>query len=113
MKKLVAIAAASAAFVMPALAGTTTISFASEDGTTAVLTFDNLTMTATVEGVEGSEHTYTWDDETSTVCGNPTGEGEICATFEGVTGPPAVGNSHAYTSTDGSSGTATVTAVTE
>ena len=111
MKKLIAMSAATAMFAMPAMAGTMTISFANEDGTTQVMTFDDSTNTATVEGVDGS-FAYTWDAEAGKLCGNPTGEGEVCATFA-EKAEPSVGATSAYTTSEGASGTATITAMSE
>ena len=80
MKKLIALTAATAALALPAMAGTMTISFANDNGETVVMTFDDSTNTATVEGQEGS-FAYTWDAEANKLCGDATGEGEVCATF--------------------------------
>lgn len=110
MKKLVAIAAASAALAMPAMAMTMTISFAPADGDAVVVSLDDSTMKSTIEGVDG-EFDYTWDEATRTLCSG-TPDGEVCATFESAE-PPAVGSSSAYTTNTGSSGTATITAMSE
>lgn len=112
MKKLLTLSAAAAALAMPALAGTMTISFANDDGTNPVMTFDDSTMTATMEGVEGS-FDYTWDVEANAICGDPLGEGEVCATFTETETNIAVGMTSAYTLSTGGGGTATVTAVSE
>ena len=112
MKKLLSLSAAAAALAMPAIAGTMTISFANDDGTTSVMTFDDSTMTATLEGAEGS-FPYTWDAEANAICGDPLGEGEVCATFTESETNVAVGTSSAYTLSSGGGGTATVTAVSE
>ena len=111
MKKLIALSAAAAALAMPAMAGTMTISFANDSGETVVMTFDDETNTATVEGQDGS-FAYTWDAEANKLCGDATGEGEVCATFA-ETAEPAVGVASAYTTSDGGSGTATITAMSE
>ncbi len=111
MKKFIALTAATAALAMPAIAGTMTISFANDNGETVVMTFDDATMTATVEGAEGS-FAYTWDAEANKLCGDATGEGEVCATFA-EKAEPAVGVSSAYSTSDGGSGTATITAMAE
>lgn len=112
MKKLITLAAATAAFTLPAMAGTISIELANDDGNTVVLTLDDATKTATTEGVEGS-FAYTFDVDTATLCGDPMGEGEICATFADVSGTPAVGDTTTYTTSDGGSGTSTVIAITE
>ena len=112
MKKLIALTAATVAFAMPAMAATMTISFANDSGETVVMTFDDSTNTATVEGQEGS-FAYTWDAEANKLCGDATGEGEVCATFAESNDEPAVGDSSAYSTSDGGSGTATITAMAE
>ena len=56
MKKTIVSAIAAAALAAPAMASSLTISFASDDGTTTVMTFDQASMTATVEGADGSFH---------------------------------------------------------
>ena len=112
MKKLITVAAATAALAMPAMAGTMTISFADEDGNSAVITFDDVSMTATTEGEDGS-FDYTWDAEANAICGDPTGEGEVCITFAHTETNIAVGTTSEFTLSTGGSGTATVTAVSE
>lgn len=112
MKKIATLAISAMVFSAPALAGTMTISFANDDGTTTVMTFDDATMTATAEGVEGS-FAYTWDADANAICGDPTGEGEVCATFAEKSDAPAVGTTSAYTLSTGGGGTATVTALSE
>lgn len=112
MKKLMTLAAATAALAMPAIAGTMTISFANDDGSNPVMTFDDETMMATMEGVE-KPFAYTWDAEANSICGDPLGEGEVCATFTETETNIAVGTTSAYTLSTGGGGTATVTAVSE
>ena len=107
-----ALTAATIALALPAMAGTMTISFANDDGTTSVMTFDDATMTATLEGADGT-FDYTWDAEANAICGDPLGEGEICATFTEKEQSVAVGTASAYTLSTGGGGTATVTAVSE
>jgi len=112
MKKLIALTAATAMFAMPAMAAKMTISFANDDGNTVVMTFDQATMKGSVEGVDG-EFDYTYDAEARKLCGDATGEGEVCATFAEANEAPAVGDTSAYTTSDGGSGTATITALEE
>ena len=112
MKKFMALTAATVALALPAMAGTMTISFANDDGVTTVITFDDSTMKGTVEGVDGT-FDYTWDAEANALCGNPTGEGDVCATFTEKEQAIAVGTASAYTLSTGGGGTATVTAVSE
>jgi len=94
----------------PAIAGSITMSFAGDDGTTAVMTF-NEDGTAKVEGADGTFE-YTWDAEANKLCGDATGEGEVCAIFADKS-EPSVGLESAYTTSDGGSGTATITAMSE
>lgn len=110
MKKTISVALVALALATPAFAASMTMSFASDDGTTVTMTFDG-EGTATVEGQEGS-FPYTWDEETRELCGDATGEGEVCATFAEA-GEPSVGQTSAYTTSDGGSGTATITAMSE
>ena len=112
MKKTIVSAIAAAALAAPAMASSLTISFASDDGTTTIMTFDQASMTATVEGADGS-FPYTWDAEANKLCGDATGEGEVCATFDSANETPAVGDTSAYTTSDGGGGTATITAMSE
>ena len=112
MKKTITTAIMAAMLAAPAMAGSLTLSFANSDGNTTVMTFDQESMTATIEGAEGS-FPYTWDEATKTLCGDATGEGEVCATIESTSETPAVGDTSAYTSSDGGSGTVTITAMAE
>lgn len=112
MKKVLISAITAAALAAPAFAASVTLKFDNADGSSVTMTFDDATMTGTVEGVDGS-FAYTWDADTNTICGDATGEGEVCATFDSANNPPAVGDTSAYTTSDGGSGTATVTAVSE
>ena len=110
MKKLSVMTAAAAMLAMPAMAQKMTISFASDDGNTVEITFNQATMKGSAEGLDG-EFDYTWDAETRTLCGDGTGQGETCATFAEANETPAVGDTSAYTTSYGGSGTATITAL--
>ena len=81
------------------------------DGTTNVMTFND-DGTASVEGVDGT-FAYTWDEDARKLCGDYTGEGEVCATLENDGVEPAVGLTTAYTTSDGNSGVAEITAMVE
>ncbi len=101
------ILAATAAFTLgalPALAGSTTVEFAAEDGSVAVVVF-NEDGTASMDGAEPIP--YTVNEETKTVCGQAP-DGEVCATFDEL--GDEVGFSTGFTNTSGQSGTATITA---
>ncbi|MEM9740211.1 MAG: hypothetical protein AAF829_10105 [Pseudomonadota bacterium] len=108
MRKILALAAAGAVFATPALAATMTVEFVPEGADAVSITMaDDGTFTDS----NGASGTYTWDAATQVLCGTYA-EGTLCATFEGEpSGEPAVGDVRAYTADNGSSGTATVTAI--
>ncbi|MEM7661147.1 MAG: hypothetical protein AAF292_02770 [Pseudomonadota bacterium] len=108
MKRLIAVSAALAFAAAPAFATKTTIEFASDDGTTVTMTFDDETGMAT-DG-DGNSIPYTYDEAAATICGQSP-DGEICATFTDTETEPAVGVSSAYTTNTGVGGTATITAI--
>lgn len=108
MKKILISAAAAAMLAAPAFAASMTVAFASEDGATAVWTFEDGTATAP----DGTSAPYTFDEATRTLCADVPDQGEVCATFADETSG-AVGDSSAYTLSTGGGGTATITAVTE
>ncbi len=108
MKKTFAIAAAAFGLAaLPALAATTTVEFAAANGTKTVIVFSD-DGTAVMNG--GAPVPYKSDEAAKTVCATVEGV-ENCATFE--TWGTAVGHTTPYTTSQGSSGTATVTAATE
>ncbi len=109
MKKFLAIAAAAAFMTAPAFAAKITVSFASDDGTTNVWTFDQETNTATSDS--GIETSYTYDAEAGVLCADIPEAGEVCATF--AEQAEAVGDSSTYTLSTGGGGTATITAIEE
>lgn len=111
MKKTISVVLAALALAAPAFAASMTISFAADEGgDPLVITFDG-EGTASVEGSEDT-FAYTWNEETRELCGDATGEGEVCATMA-ESGDPEVGQSTAYTTSAGTSGTATITAMSE
>ncbi len=109
MKKLLISTAAVALFAAPAFAASMTVSFASDDGTTTVMTFDD---EGTAAMADGSTLAYTYDEEALKLCAEIPETGEVCATFAEA-GTGAVGESIAYTLSIGGGGTATITAVEE
>jgi hypothetical protein len=109
MKKMMVAVATSALMAAPAFAGTMTISFASDSGETQVWSFDDATGTASSGDLSAP---YTWNGEEKTICAT-TPQGDICATFEEASDTPAVNDSSRYTTNTGTSGTATITAMTE
>lgn len=112
MKKILIATLTAALVAAPAFAGSMTVGFTdAAEGTTTVMTFDE-DGTASVEGVEGT-FPYTWDEATKELCGDATGEGEVCATIATEGAEPAVGQKSAYTTSDGRSGMSEITAMTE
>lgn len=107
MKKLIIAAVASAFVVAPAFAAKITVSFADDSGATRVVTFDDVEMTAT-EGENVSP--YTFDQDAGELCATVDG-GDICVTFTELKAKPSVGDTTGFTVNDGSSGTATITAI--
>ncbi len=108
MKKLFVSAIVTAMIAAPAFAASMTVEFVRDDGmtTVVVLNDDGTTMIGDVAG------TYTYDEETLTLCGQSEGADEVCVTFEDA-GATQVGDSTGYTSTAGDTGIATITAMTE
>lgn len=106
MKKTLILAAFTMA-ALPAFAATTTVEFAPAEGEKLVAVFSD-DMTVTFNG--GAPVAYTMDEAAATVCSSVNGA-ENCATFE--TWGNEVGHVTPYTTSQGSSGTATVTAKTE
>ncbi|MFA7264273.1 MAG: hypothetical protein WC068_14745 [Caulobacter sp.] len=108
MKTRLLIAIAGLALVAtPALAASTTVEFARNDGQTTTVVF-NTDGTASANGQPASP--YTMDEAAKKICGQVEGQ-ELCVTF-GEMGS-TVGFSTTYNDTAGNSGTATITAVTE
>lgn len=100
--------AALAALALPALAGTTTVEFVPASGADKVVAVFSSEGTVSFNG--GEAVPYTMDQDAKTIC-STMGDAENCATFE--TWGEEVGHSTPYTTSQGSSGTANVTAKTE
>ncbi len=96
------------AFALPAMAATTTVEFVPASGADKVVAVFSDDGTVSFNG--GPAVAYTMDQDTRTIC-SMMGEAENCATFE--TWGEEVGHSTPYTTSQGSSGTANVTARTE
>ncbi|MEQ9504784.1 MAG: hypothetical protein RLO80_00835 [Hyphomonas sp.] len=92
---------------LPAFAATTTVEFTPAEGGALVAVFSD-DGTVSFNGSEAVP--YTMDQEASTICSSVNGA-ENCATFE--TWGNEVGHVTPYTTSQGSSGTATITAMTE
>ena len=107
MKKFVAAIVAAGFVAAPAFAASITLSFAGDDGTTQVWTFDG-EGTATAGDLTMP---YTWDEDAKKLCADIPDQGEVCATFDSVA--EAVGDSSTYTLSTGAGGTATITAMEE
>lgn len=101
------ILAALALAALPAMAATTTVEFAPAEGDKLVAVFAD---DGTVSFNGGEAVAYTMDETAKTICSSINGV-DNCATFEawGTT----VGHVTPYTTSQGSSGVATVTAATE
>jgi hypothetical protein len=106
MKKTLVLAALACA-ALPAFAATTTVEFAPAEGDPIVAVFSD-DMTVSFNG--GEAVAYTMDEAAKTICSTVNGT-DNCATFDSW--GTDVGHVTAYTTSQGSSGTATVTAKTE
>ncbi|MGA1342343.1 MAG: hypothetical protein ACO33A_04750 [Hyphomonas sp.] len=106
MKTILAIAALTFA-ALPALAATTTVEFAPAEGEKVVAVFSD---NGTVSFNGGEPVAYTMDEAAKRVCSSIDGA-DNCATFE--TWGTEAGHVTPYTTSQGSSGVATVTATTE
>ena len=107
MKKFLVVALAAGLMAAPSWAASITISFANDDGSTQVWTFDG-EGTATMGDVSAA---YTWDADARVLCADIPEQGEICVTFDSVA--EGVGESSTYTASTGGTGTATITAMEE
>jgi hypothetical protein len=96
------------ALALPAMAATTTVEFVPASGADKVVAVFSDDGTVSFNGAPAVA--YTMDQDTRTIC-SVMGEAENCATFE--TWGEEVGHSTPYTTSQGSSGIATVTAKTE
>jgi len=92
---------------LPALAATTTVEFAPAEGEKVVAVFSD-DGTVSVNG--GEPVAYTMDEAAKTVCSSVDGA-DNCVTFD-IWGTE-IGHVTPYTTSQGSSGIATVTAATE
>lgn len=106
MKKTLILAALAVA-ALPAFAATTTVEFAPAAGDALVAVFSD---DGTVSFNGGEPVAYTMDEAAATICSSVNGT-DNCATFE--TWGNEVGHVTPYTTSQGSSGVATVTAKTE
>ncbi len=107
MKKSLFIAAIALAFAAPAFAASSTVEFVATDGTKTTIVFND-DGTSLIDGTTKSK--YTADEAAKKICGPMPDGTEVCATFEAW--GSTVGHSTKYTTSAGTSGTATITAVT-
>lgn len=114
MRRLTILAAGSLALALPALAQSMTIEFTPDNGEPpASWTFTSTDETSGIyTAPDGSTGPFTWDAETATLCGKVEGD-DMCATFDEATEEPAVGDTSTYTTSDGETGVAEITAMTE
>lgn len=96
------------ALALPAMAASTTVEFVPASGADTVVAVFSDDGMVSFNGADAVP--YTMDQDTRTIC-SMMGEAENCATFE--TWGEDVGHSTPYTTSQGSSGTANVTAKTE
>ena len=112
MKKIIALAAAAGFLAAPALAASMTIEFAPTEGDAQTWTFEASSETGgTYTAPDGSTGPYTWDAEALKLCGTTEAGEEMCAKFDEANEEPAVGDASGYTASDGTTGTATITAI--
>jgi hypothetical protein len=98
---------AAGALALPALASSTTIEFAGEDGSKTVVEL-RADGTASLNG--GGPVAFTWDEDSRTLC-STMNETPVCATFEAA--GSGVGFSTGYTTDAGGAGMATIIAETK
>ena len=108
MRRLITLAAAAAFLAAPAFAAKVTVEFSNEDGAASWVFDQEAGMATAPDGTEGA---YTFDPESLKLCGTAPDGMEVCVTFDSVEETPEVGFSTGYTLDDGSTGTATITAV--
>ena len=106
MKRMMVSAALVSLFAAPAFAASTTVEFTATDGTVTTIVFSD-DGTAVIDG---ATTTFTMNEETKTLCA-ATEEDDLCATFDEL--GEEVGFETNYTATNGNSGTAKITEVTE
>lgn len=110
MKKFLTVLAAATLFSSAAFANVITIEFAQDGGDPVTFAFDSATNTSTNVGT-GETGAYTFDQAANKLCGTGADGMEICVTFADAAGEPKAGDSGAYTTNLGTSGTATVVSV--
>ncbi len=108
MKKFITAAALTLSLaVLPALAASTTVEFASSSGVNVVAVFSDEGL---VSFNGAPPVAFTMDEEARTICANVNGMDD-CATFDAWS--TELGHATPYTTESGDTGTATVTAKSE
>lgn len=107
MRKVLIAAAIASLAAHPALAAVTIVEFAPENGVKRVWKFDDQTMKAT--GPSGALYDYTFDARNREICALLP-QGALCARFES---DAPIGAKAPYTTSAGTTGTATITAIEE
>ena len=103
--KLLAAVAGMMLIASPALAASTTVSFADKaSGNTVVVTFDDAGMAT---GADGKAVPYTLDQDSKKLCSTYQDQ-PVCITFEAI--GSEVGFATPYTDDKGNAGVATITA---
>ena len=113
MRRTLGVLFVSTLFATAAHAAVTTIEYTGSDGAQVTIAYDDATATATVVGGEndGAAGPYKFDEASNTICSNDAEGKEVCVTFDGDGGEPKVGDTAAFSTNDGRSGTAKVIAV--
>ncbi len=97
-------------FATSAFADVITIKFEPAGGDAISFAFDTEANTST-NLATGDTGPYTFDEASNTICGSGPDGAEVCATFEGPSAEPTVGQSGPYTTNTGTAGTATIVSI--
>ncbi len=107
MKRLLALVGTAVLFTTAAHATKTTIEYTPTEGDVVTIQYDDETNLST-NVATGESAEYTYAEEEAKICGSATGE-EVCVTFDNP--GEEVGHESAFSTNDGRSGTAKITAV--
>jgi len=110
MPRFIVALVAAVLFSTSTFANVITIKFEQAGGEAVSFAFDTEANTST-NLATGEAGPYTFDEATNTICGSGPDGAEVCATFEGPTAEPTVGQSGPYTTNAGTGGTATVVSI--
>ncbi len=110
MPKFFVALSAALFFTTSAFAQVITIKFEPAEGDAISFAFDTEANTST-NLATGDTGPYTFDEAANKICGAGPDGAEVCATFEGPSAEPTVGQSGPYTTNTGASGTATIVSI--